>query len=166
MDLKSSGTFWYRNKTGFRNLDTIRVEKAEERQLEHIESEKAYRLPTKERLDRVAALFEGLSVLDGGAKQALHYTDVTPPLVMLAVTEGGNSVFGYVVGPNGKGLPEIKIDALEEALRVFDKDILSDVFVGWAKATLTRRESDWKSSLRSPIAPFALATRERHSRLL
>lgn len=136
LDLKASGTFWYKNKTGFRNLDSLRVEKAKAKDLEHLETEKAYRLPVAQRLSRVAALFQGLSVLDGGAKQALHYTDVAPPLVMLAVVRGGNSVFGYVVGANGRGLPEIKLDALEEVLRVFDKDILSDVFVGWAKGYL------------------------------
>ncbi len=136
LDLKASGTFWYRNKTGFRNLDPIREEKAKARNLEHLEDEKAYRLPIGERVSRVAALFEGLSMLDGGAKQALHYTDVAPPLVLLAVTKGGNSVFGYVVGANGKGIPEIKLEALEEALRVFDKDILSDIYVGWTKGYL------------------------------
>lgn len=154
LDLKASGTFWYKNKTGFKNLDEIRRKKAEERGLEHLESEKAYRLPVEERLKRVSALFEGLSVLDGGAKQALHYTDVAPPLVMLAVIKGGNSLFGYVVGANAKGLPEIRLDALEEALTVFDKDILSDVFVGWARGYLDAeraRLEEFAAKSRRPI---------------
>ena len=34
----------------------------------------------------LTALFEGLACLEGGAKLTLHYTDVAPPAVMLAVT--------------------------------------------------------------------------------
>jgi len=136
LDLKASGTFWYRQKTGFRNLDEIRLEEAKGKGLLHLEQEKAYRLPLEERIRRVAALFDGLAVLDGGAKQSLHYTDVAPPLVMLAVTKGGNHIFGYVVGANGKGLPELKIDALREVLSVFEQEILSDIHVGWVRGYL------------------------------
>ncbi|MEW6173027.1 MAG: type I-B CRISPR-associated protein Cas7/Cst2/DevR [Bacillota bacterium] len=136
LDMKASGTFWYRQKTGFRNLDDVRIEKAEKAGLIHLEAEKAYRLPLDQRIRRVAALFEGMAVLDGGAKQTLHYTDVAPPLVIMAVTKGGNHVFGYVAGATGKGLPELKIEALKEALSVFEDEILSDVYVGWVRGYL------------------------------
>lgn len=131
LDLRAAGTFWYREKTGFRNLDEVRVKEAKDKGLTEVEGEKAYRLPLEERVRRVTALFEGLSHLEGGAKQALHYTDVSPVLVVLAVTKGGNHVFGHVVGANARGLPEVKTDGLSELLSVFGDEMLSDIYVGW-----------------------------------
>lgn len=136
LDLHACGTFWYRQKTGFRNLDDVRIEEAKKAGLEEVKGEKAYRLPFEQRLQRITALFEGMALLEGGAKQALHYTDVAPALVVLAVTKGGNHIFGHIVGANSRGLPELKIEALQEALTVFRDDILSDVYVGWVRGYL------------------------------
>ncbi|HEY4721424.1 MAG TPA: type I-B CRISPR-associated protein Cas7/Cst2/DevR, partial [Anaerolineae bacterium] len=69
----------------------------------------------------------------GGAKLTLHYTDVAPVVTILAVTKGGNHIFGHIVGANSKGLPELKVDALTEALRVFGDNVLSNVYVGWVR---------------------------------
>jgi CRISPR-associated protein Cst2 len=41
LDLHACGTFSYRDKTGFRNLDDFRIEKAKEQNLEHLEKEKS-----------------------------------------------------------------------------------------------------------------------------
>lgn len=133
LNLNACGTFWYRKKTGFLNLDAVRTEMAETQELEKVENEKAYRLSQEERLKRISTLFEGMAQLEGGAKQALHYTDVSPAVVFLAVTKGGNHIFGHVIGSNSKGLPELKVDALSEALCVFKEEILSDVYVGWVR---------------------------------
>jgi len=136
LDLHSCGTFSYKNKAGYRNLDSVRAELAAKQGLEHLEEEKAYRLPLPERIRRVQGLFEGLALLEGGAKQTLHYTDVTPALSILAVTCGGNHIFGHVVGANPKGLPEIKLEALREALTTMGDEILSPVYVGWVRGYL------------------------------
>lgn len=136
LNLHACGTFWYRQKTGFRNLDDVRVEEAKSAKLEEVSGEKAFRLPFDQRLERITTLFQGLAVLDGGAKQTLHYTDVAPALVVMAVTRGGNHIFGHVVGANGRGLPEFKLDALRETLTVFKGEILSDVYVGWVRGYL------------------------------
>jgi CRISPR-associated protein Cst2 len=136
LDLGASGAFSYRQKTGYRNLDDVRSELAKQEGLEHLESEKSYRLPAGERVRRISALFEGLAQLEGGAKQTLHYTDVAPALVIMAVTKGGNNIFGHVIGATGRGLPELKLDALKEALAVFKDEILSHVYVGWVKGYL------------------------------
>lgn len=141
LDLRASGTFWYRNKTGFRNLDAVRAQEAKEAGLEHLEKEKAYRLPLEERINRIAALFEGMARLEGGAKQTLHYTDVSPDVVVMAVTRGGNHIFGHVFGANGRGIPELKVDALQEALTVFSSEILSSIYVGWVKGYLDDERS-------------------------
>ncbi|MEM2096634.1 MAG: type I-B CRISPR-associated protein Cas7/Cst2/DevR [Methanothrix sp.] len=136
LDLHACGTFWYRQKTGFRNLDDSRIEEAKKFGLEELKGLSAYRLPFEERLKRIITLFEGMARLEGGAKQTLHYTDVSPALVVMAVTKGGNHPFGRIIGANSRGLPELKLEALKEALTVFSDDILSDVYVGWVSGYL------------------------------
>ncbi|MCB0231571.1 MAG: type I-B CRISPR-associated protein Cas7/Cst2/DevR, partial [Anaerolineae bacterium] len=141
LDLGACGTFSYRRKTGYRNLDDERIEQAKREGLEHRDEEKSYRLAAAERIQRISTLFDGLAQLEGGAKQALHYTDVAPAVTIMAVTKGGNHIFGHVIGATGRGLPEIKIDALQEALTVFKDEILSDVYVGWVKGYLDDERS-------------------------
>lgn len=134
LDLHACGTFSYRNKTGFRNLDSIREELAKTTPgIEHLESEKSYRLPYARRIERIKALFEGMAQMEGGAKQSLHYTDVAPALVILAVTKGGNHIFHHSIGANSKGQPIIKLNALHEALSVYADLLLSPVYVGWTQ---------------------------------
>jgi CRISPR-associated protein Cst2 len=145
LDMQAVGTFSYRNRTGFRNLDNERIERAKAKKLEHVESIKSYRLNRNERIQRVKALFDGLSHLEGGAKQTLHYTDVSPALVILAVTKGGNHIFGHVIGSNSKGIPEIKQDALSEVLQVFKGEIQSAIYVGWVKGYLDDERSKFES---------------------
>ena len=147
LDLHASGTFSYRQKTGFRNLDDERIKLAQEQGLELSEADKSYRLPPAERTRRIAALFEGMARLEGGAKQTLHYTDVAPALVIFAVTKGGNHIFGHVVGATGKGLPTIKLEALAEALTVFEDEILSNVYIGWVKGYLDDERSTFEAAL-------------------
>ena len=136
LDLHSCGTFTYRQKAGYRNLDSVRTEIAEQEGLEHLKEEKAYRLPLEERVRRIQGLFESMALMEGGAKQSIHYTDVTPALSIMAVTRGGNHIFGHVIGANSKGLPEIKLEALRESLTTMGDEILSPVYVGWVKGYL------------------------------
>ena len=133
LNLKASGTFWYKKKTGFRNLDDVRIQIAQNKKLEELKDEKAYRLPKEQRLQRLTALFQGMAQLEGGAKQTLHYTDVSPAVVILAVTKGGNHIFSHSINANSDGLPQINLEALKETLRVFNEEILSDIFIGWVK---------------------------------
>ena len=167
LDLSASGTFWYRNKTGFRNLDDVRIKKAEEAGLKHLEEEKAYRLPNEDRIKRITTLFEGLAQLEGGAKQTLHYTDVAPVLTILAVTKGGNHIFGHVIGANARGLPELKIEALKESLTVFKENLLSNVYVGWVQGYLDEERAKFLTALDSEkgvLKDFADVIRIKHPR--
>lgn len=164
LDLHAAGSFSYRNKTGFRNLDDVRIEQAQEKGLEHLEQEKAYRLPKEERMQRVAALFDGMARLEGGAKQTLHYTDVAPSLVILAVTRGGNHIFGHVIGANRRGQPVLNIEALHEALTVFADDLLSDVYIGWAKGYLDEELSELEAALADEGALHGQSIRIFHPR--
>lgn len=157
LDLHAAGTFSYRNRTGFRNLDDVRVKIAEERNLEHLEEAKSYRLPLAERVNRVAALFEGLAQLEGGAKLTLHYTDVMPAFAIVAVTKGGNHIFNHVVGTSERGVPRIKIDALTEALTVFQNELLSDVYVGWTRGYLDEQRAAFEEAINAADGPLHFA---------
>jgi len=136
LDLHACGTFSYADRTGFRHLDEVRRQKAETAGLEHLAEEKSYRLTQDQRLARIRTLFEGLAHLEGGAKQTLHYTDVAPALIVMAVTKGGNHMFGHTLGANRNGQPECKLEALREALTVFRDDLLSPIYVGWVRGYL------------------------------
>jgi CRISPR-associated protein Cst2 len=150
LDLSACGTFSYRNKTGFRNLDSVREALAQDVEgVEHDKDAKTYRLPQSMRIERIKALFEGLAHLEGGAKQTTHYTDVSPALVIMAVTKGGNHIFGHVIGANRQGQPIIKTDALQEALQVFSDTLLSPVYVGWVRGYLDEEREKflaWKNA--------------------
>lgn len=140
LDLNAAGTFTYADRTGYLNLDVPRINLAKEKNLEELPNQKAYRLPTAERLQRIRALFTGLAHLSGGAKQTLHYTDVSPDVVFLAVTKGGNNLFGHIFGNQGER-PVLNLPALEETLDVHKDDLLSDVYVGWVQGFLDGERS-------------------------
>ncbi len=133
IDLKSAGSFSYKMKTGYLNLDDNRIKEAEEAKLEHIEAEKIYRLPLEKRRERVNALLKGMAVLSGGAKQAIHYTDVTPSVVIVFINKGGNNPLQYIITADSQGLPKIHTEALEEMLSVWKDQIISKLYIGWVK---------------------------------
>jgi CRISPR-associated protein Cst2 len=161
LNLHACGTFSYRQKAGYRNLDNVRTALAEQQHLEHLLDEKAYRLPLAERIKRVQALFEALALLEGGAKQSIHYTDVAPALSILAVTRGGNHIFGHVVGANVKGQPEIKVEALREALTTMGDEILSPVYVGWVQGYLDEERQKFERFIAEIASPTIIL---RHPR--
>lgn len=136
LNLAACGTFSYVQKTGYRNLDDYRKQQAEQKGLEHLEDQKCYRLPKAERVKRISALFDGLALLEGGAKQALHYTDVSPVIVFMAVTRGGNHIFNHIVKADSKGQPVINQEAYQQTMEVFKEEILSPLYVGWTKGYL------------------------------
>lgn len=147
LDLHACGTFWRRWKTGYRNLDPVRIELAKERGLELVENDKAYRLPSAERVKRVAILFEALAQLEGGAKQSLHYTPVAPSLFIAAVMRGGVSPFQHVVDADERGNPRVKADAFREAIEVWGEEMLSPVYVGWKRGYLDSQRGGVEQAL-------------------
>lgn len=147
VDLRSAGTFWHREKTGYRNLDANRKQLAEERELESFDNGRAYRLPREERIERIRTLFQGMAMLDGGAKQTLHYTNVAPSFTICAVTRGGNNPFGHVVNADSRGEPQVNVDALEEVFAVFSDQFLSPVYVGWTRGFMDDKRQDVESRL-------------------
>lgn len=147
LDLKACGTFSYREKTGFKNLDINRIEEAKTLKLECLDGEKCYRLSKEERISRIATLFEGLARLEGGAKLALHYTDVMPPFLIMAVTKGGNHIFNYAIGADAKGKPQINIDALKQTIEIWNDVILSPIYIGHMNGYIDEQVGLLKSEL-------------------
>lgn len=171
LDLQSCGTFSYRQKTGYRNLDDERKKQADEKNLEHLPDEKSYRLPATERLQRIIALFEGFAQLEGGAKQTIHYTDVSPVITIFAVTKGGNNIFGHVTAAKstsyGKTItPTLNLEALQEALTVFADEILSPIYVGWVKGYQDEERAKLEQALgkEGVLAPFTKQVTISHPR--
>lgn len=132
LDLDAVGTFTYVERSGHRNLDDLRVQRAKDALLEHLPDRKAYRLPKSQRLERVRALLTGLGVLAGGAKQTLHLTDVAPVVLLAAVVKGANNPLTYVLGPGerGSGLA-VRKDAVDEIGRTWKDRLLSGLYAGW-----------------------------------
>jgi len=93
-------------------------------------------------VERIRTLLQGMAILNGGAKQTLHYTNVAPSLVVCAVTNGGNNPFGHMVAANSRGEPQVNAEALEEALDVFADQLLSPVYVGWVKGFMDGQRAD------------------------
>lgn len=133
LDLGAAGCFSYRDKAGFCNLDDTRRKLCDDKGLEHLGERFCYRMPLAERAQRVAALLQGMAVLNGGAKLALHYTDVTPAVVMAAVLKGGNNPLQYVIGADSQGLPTLQPEALKELPAVWGDQMLSKLYVGWVQ---------------------------------
>jgi len=133
LNLEAAGTFTYHDRAGHRNLDDIRIKRAQEQGLEHLAAAKAYRLPLSERAVRVAAVFRGLGLVSGGAKLALHYTDVTPAVFAATVMRGGNNPLQYVLGADEKGLPKVNVEALLEFADTWRDQVMSPLYLGWVQ---------------------------------
>ncbi|MBM7865384.1 type I-B CRISPR-associated protein Cas7/Cst2/DevR [Heliobacterium gestii] len=140
VDLGMMGRFYHIQRTGYKHLDGVRVEMAREMGLEEYDDGKAYQLSLEDRHQRLQMLMQGFAKISGGAKQSIHYTDVSPRLVILAVAKGGNHLFGTTVGtfPDGykRGLPQIKLEALKETARVMRDEIVSGIYVGLTQGYL------------------------------
>lgn len=138
LDLTSVGTFYDTERVGYKNLDSYRRDKAKEANCEEVtvRKQKALRLPLEVRTRRVSALVKGLANLGGGAKQTLHYTDLMPAVVVMAVTKGGNHPFYRMFSGTKSGRTELHEEAVREIFDSFRDDILSPVYVGWAQGFL------------------------------
>jgi CRISPR-associated protein Cst2 len=130
LDMSSAGVFTYSQRTGYQNLDSIRKKDAEEKGLTHIPEARAYRLPDDERIRRLRRLIEAIPLVQGGAKQTLHYTDVTPVVTIAAVTRYGNHPFNYLFEDKGDEIT-FKAEAFVEIVRAYRDQFLSPIYIGW-----------------------------------
>lgn len=159
LDLTAAGTFFDGERTGFRNLDNYRREDAKKVGAVEVtvRGQKALRLPLVERRSRVAALISGLAHLNGGAKQTIHYTDLTPAVIMLAVTRHGNNPFYRMLTASRTYTMQFHKEAFTELMEVYKEDFLSPVYVGWAQGFL----DDQRARLEETITELGLADKVR-----
>lgn len=148
IDLRMLGRFYHVERTGYKHLDSVRAKLAEEKRLTPYDNGRAYELPLQQRKERLAQLLKGLAQISGGAKLALHYTDVSPRLLMLAVAKGGNHLFGTVIGADNKGLPKINTEALRQAAKVYTDSLLSTFHVGLAQGYLDEQRATLAQALK------------------
>jgi CRISPR-associated protein Cst2 len=91
----------------------------------------AVRLPIEERRSRAALLLEALAQLSGGAKQALHYGDRVPDLIVLVPFKGGINPLAHCVdGEPGYGL-RVRGDVLRKELAAWEGEWEAPVRIGW-----------------------------------
>lgn len=91
----------------------------------------AVQLPIEERRNRAALLLEALAHLSGGAKQALHYGDRVPALLVMVPFKGGINPLAHCVdGEEGTGL-RVRGDVLRKELKAWDGEWEAPVRIGW-----------------------------------
>jgi CRISPR-associated protein Cst2 len=149
LDLGMVGRFYHVNRTGYRHLDAVLKAVAVEKNLAPYDDGRAFELPLDERKLRVKQLLDGLAQICGGAKLALHYTDVTPRFILMGVSRGGNHLFATTVTGGSKGEPVVHLEALREADRVYKNTLLSRFYAGLAQGYLDSQRGGVESALRT-----------------
>lgn len=148
VDLGMAGRFYHVNRTGFKHLDEVRINLAKEQKLKAFDDNKAFELSIEDRCKRIGALMQGLSQLVGGAKQSIHYTDLLPKFLILAVAKGGNHLFSTVVSADPKGLPVINTEALKETCKVYKDELISGIYIGLPQGYLDHQRQQLIEALR------------------
>ena len=136
IDLRMCGRFYHISRTGYKHLDSIRIELAKKNNLNEYDNSKAFELPVEERAQRVAMFLNAFANLSGGAKSSIHYTDIAPRFLFVAVGSGGNHFFPTIVGPDSKNRPHINLEAIKESISVFKESLQSKLYVGLTKGYL------------------------------
>ena len=149
IDLRMLGRFYHVDRTGYRHLDSVRKKLAEEKGLAHYDNNRAYELPLETRKARLQQLLRGLAQITGGAKLAIHYTDVTPRLLMMAVAKGGNHLFGTAIGADDKGLPKVNTEALKQVAQVYKSFLLSGFHIGLSQGYLDDQRANLAETLKT-----------------
>lgn len=147
LDLGAVGRFYHVDRTGYRHIDEPRIKQAKDMGLQEYDNGKAYELPLEQRYIRIKQLLQGFSRINGGAKLSIHYTDISPKFLILAVAKGGNHLFSTAVGVNVKGLLEFKTEAIKEVARVFKDEIISGIYVGLPQGYLDEQREALKQTL-------------------
>lgn len=164
LDLTMAGRFYHVQRTGFKHLDSVRIQEAEELGLTKFDNDKAYELPLVDRIIRISNLLEAFVTMSGGAKLAVHYTDVAPKFVLLAVGAGGNHLFSTVIGADAKGRTKINFEAIKETVRVYKEELLSGLYVGLVQGYLDEQREDLRTTLNEIAKNHGIKTFLGHPR--
>ncbi|GAA0913212.1 type I-B CRISPR-associated protein Cas7/Cst2/DevR [Streptomyces thermoalcalitolerans] len=91
----------------------------------------AVRLPLEERRNRAALLLEALAHLSGGAKQALHYGDRVPALLVVVPFQGGVNPLAHCIDSEPGVGARLRGDVLRQELRAWEGEWEPPVRIGW-----------------------------------
>ncbi|MCK2245195.1 MULTISPECIES: type I-B CRISPR-associated protein Cas7/Cst2/DevR [unclassified Crossiella] len=95
----------------------------------------SWQLPLAERRRRAAVLLETLAAMRGGAKQALHYGERSPALVLLAPMKGGNNPFTRIVR-NLDNHTTFDTRVFREELTAWADELDGPIHIGWSPGFL------------------------------
>jgi CRISPR-associated autoregulator DevR family len=93
--------------------------------------------------ERTSALFNALSVLRGGAKQAQFGTDISPKVLILAGLTCGNPIFNHLFKDDQDG-PTFKVETFKEILKDYGDRIVTPVLIG-VRSGYLKNENDVKA---------------------
>jgi CRISPR-associated protein Cst2 len=146
LDLMSVGVFLENYKTGQRHLNEKSIEKHKNAIAESkaVKKENYYQLPKGERVKRATETVAVLPFISGGAKSALHLTDVTPKLLVLAILNSGNHIF-MNLAKNDKGKPTFNTKALEQVLSDYSDYLATDIFIARREGFMDELDSTLSS---------------------
>jgi CRISPR-associated protein Cst2 len=139
VDLTNAGVFGLTNRAGYRNLSEEHIKETKiqdaikESNAVFSEETKQYIIGKEHKIKRLENLLTSLSYMSGGAKQALHHTDVTPKFIVLMVIEGGNNILMNIVNEdiaNDYTKKILNVEALKSVLADYKDIIKSDIFIG------------------------------------
>jgi CRISPR-associated protein Cst2 len=130
LDIDQVGTFYNVNRSGYKNL----YPELEEQLKKAGATEKGNKitLSKETRIKRIKETISALPYLFGGAKLSTHLTDVTPKLVILAGTYGGNHIFMNLMDEKDEKAV-FNFEALKEVIDEYSDILLTDIFVGKRK---------------------------------
>jgi CRISPR-associated protein Cst2 len=160
LDLPRVGTFTLPNAEGVGRPNYLTAEQA----MQVVEGAKlgatatrfrdqdAIRLPIEQRAERAALLLEALAHLSGGAKQALHYGDRVPSLLVLVPFKGGvNPLANVVDGEHGSGV-RVRGDVLLKELEAWAGEWEAPVRIGWRPGFRDEARQDFEKQCADRIA--------------
>lgn len=158
LDLSAAGTFFDGERVGFKNFDSFRRDAAKKAGLATVtlRNQNAYRLPIAERRERVSTLVRSLAALEGGAKQAVHYTDLTPAVIFLAVTKHGNNPFHRMLTSSPKKTTQFHSVAFKELIATYRDDFMSEIYIGWAQGFLDEERARLEAAVADTGTPVTL----------
>lgn len=130
LDLSSVGVFLENYKTGQRHLNEnlLKKHKSSIEESKATKKDNAYYLPKDVRAKRAKETISVLPFISGGAKSALHLTDVTPKLLVMTILNSGNHIF-MNLAKDDNGKPAFNIKALEQVLTDYTDYLATDVYI-------------------------------------
>ncbi|AUS77232.1 type I-B CRISPR-associated protein Cas7/Cst2/DevR [Actinoalloteichus sp. AHMU CJ021] len=152
LDLARLGTFQLEGQGNRPDLNPDAAKEARVNGAEEIDFRfgQALRLPLAERRRRAAVLWRTLAELRGGAKQALHYGERSPALVILAPVKGGNNPFTRLLR-HDLGETVVALDVLRAEMRAWEDELDGPVRIGWAPGYLERQRDAAERELKDLV---------------